>query len=102
MNKPTGTDHFKDGGAPTNYIGVLHHGSARFKMKNSDVYLKENEIVFIPKGETYHSFWTPDKNGNLQWVSLGFDFLPTGKDNSFSLQKIECSKKAAVILEKLI
>ncbi len=102
MNKPTGTDHFKDGGAPTNYIGVLLHGSARFKMAGSDIYLKENEIIFIPKGETYHSFWTPDKNGDLQWVSLGFDFLPTGKESSFSLQKIECSKKALVILEKLI
>lgn len=102
MNKPVGTDHFKDGGAPTNYIGVLLKGSARFKMQNGDIHIKENDVVFIPKGALYHSFWNPDKNGNLSWISLGFGFLPTGKEDSFSLQKIECSKKASIILEKLI
>jgi len=48
--------------------------------------LMENEMFYIPKGCSYHSYWIP--NDYVHFDSIGFLYFPTAKASGYVLQKI--------------
>lgn len=88
FNRNHHKDNYTNQGAPTNFIGQLIKGSAKLVSKSETVFLKENDIFYIPKGCHYHSYWYTNENSELEWYSFGFDYLPLLNNGSYALQKI--------------
>lgn len=72
------------------YFGMLIEGSAHFTCDYCEFDLKEGEIVYIPKGLPYVSFWSPKKQ--TRFYSIGFNYLEPEKLDAFLLQKLEPSE----------
>ena len=81
------------------YFGCLIKGTAKIKTHKTELFLKPNEIFFIPKGLRYQSQWFGDDNNEIQFYSFGFEISPMS--DNFVLQKINCNKKAKEIFAEL-
>ena len=81
------------------YFGCLIKGTAKIKSQNEELLLHPNEIFYIPKGLRYQSFWFGENEKEVKFYSFGFEFPPS--DESFVLQKINCSKKAQKIFDEM-
>lgn len=101
MQKYHHTDQVKTGGSPTNYIAKMLSGRAEIKSSHTTLHISEGDIFYIPRGLKYQSFWYGNEQEQISWLSFGFDALPFREDTFFTLQKINCSHKAAEILKKL-
>ncbi|MBQ8804008.1 MAG: AraC family transcriptional regulator [Tyzzerella sp.] len=102
FNRNHHTDNYTNQGARTNFIGQLIKGSAKLVSKSETILLKENDIFYIPKGCHYHSYWYTNENTELEWYSLGFDFLPHENNGNYTLQKIIPNLEGSHMLQKLV
>lgn len=86
-------------GAPCNYFGLLIHGKGHFRSNHSDFTIQEGEIVYIPKGHSYTSHWTDEKQ--IQFYSLAFTFLEPDQTETFLLQKLCGCPGAKELIEQM-
>ena len=67
-------------GAVCNYFALMIEGHASFVSDGgSRVDLYPGELLYIPKGEKYTSFWYGD--GGARFFSVGFDFSHFSKNS---------------------
>lgn len=95
------TDNCTHHGIRTNSIGVLLRGHARLVHAGGTVTLTPGEVIFIPKGYRYHSYWSVDEWGSVQWHSINFDYFPTPENQSFTLQKLALDDTAKELLHRI-
>lgn len=81
------------------YFGYLTKGSAVIKCESRELQIIPGDIFYIPKGLNYQSRWYGDDEDDIEFYSFGFDIAPTKE--SYYLQKITCSPKAALLFEEL-
>lgn len=75
------------------YFGMLIEGSAHFNCSYCDFDLQKGEIVYIPRGLPYTSHWFSGKHDKqVQFYSIGFNFLEPEKCEHYLLQKLEPSE----------
>ena len=65
------------------------------------VTLQEGDIVYIPMGCRYHSYWYPDEAGQLKWNSFGFTCFPDADNHRYLLQAVPVDPKAVKLLEQI-
>ena len=74
-------------GAPLNYLAYLQKGEAKLVTDNKTLYIKENEVFYIPKNLSYQSYWYGPE---IDFLSFGFLELHTADKLKFELQKVNC------------
>lgn len=87
-------------GCPTNYVGIVISGYGKFTTEDEVVITGPGEIIFIPKGCKYSSYWKTDGQ-QVAWYSLGFDLFPQADSSEILLQKILPTKEEQNILDCL-
>lgn len=95
------TDNCTRHGAIGNFIGVLLRGSGRLVHAGGTMTLEPGEVVFIPKGFRYHSYWNTDAQGSVQWHSISFDCFPAPEGQRFTLQKLTLDEAATALLQQI-
>lgn len=100
-NKNIHTDNYNNGGADSNYLGILLKGTAKLISDHETVELKEGEIVFIPKKCRYHSYWSTDTDSRLEWNSLAFGLIPHRCNSDYILQKLSPDEKESALLREI-
>lgn len=101
FNKCRHSDNYAINGLPINYIIYLVKGSAKFVSNQGTFFLNENEFFYIPKSCPYHSDWYTNENNNLQWYSIGFDYIPLSEGGNFLMQKISADASAKEVFDKI-
>jgi len=81
------TDNATNHGASHHFIGWLTHGTAKLVSAQNTVHIHAGDIVYIPMGLRYHSYWYPDETGLVHWYSFGCKQLPA--EHSYVLQKLQ-------------
>ena len=77
-------------GSPMHYLAVLVHGTAKIVSRDNILKINEGDVFYIPKNLPYQSYWYGDKNGDIEFVSIGFYSLNTDEPMIFSLQAVDC------------
>lgn len=73
-------------GIDIHHICFMKHGKGRIVAKKQVIEIEENEMLYIPKGCCYHSFWIAEDN--VCFDSIGFLYFPNSTPNGYKLQKI--------------
>lgn len=98
-DKPRHTDNATDHGASHHFIGWLTHGSAKLVSAQQTLHIHTGDIVYIPMGLRYHSYWSPDRSGQVHWFSFGCKQLPA--EHSYELQTIHADGQAMAFLRQI-
>lgn len=96
------TDNSKNLGAPFNFVALMLKGMVKLKTRNQVIEIKEGEVFFIPKNQLYDSHWFVDKNGEIEFLSLGASNLPISSTTHYLIQKINCTDNQKEILYKFL
>ena len=88
FNKGRHTDNYSNKGLTSNYIVFLSKGSAKHVSKHGTVFLKENDFCYIPKDCPYHSYWYTNSDSELNWYSLGFDYMPLSDGGNSTRKRV--------------
>ena len=67
-------------------FGYILEGTAKFEGERETVHLKPNDLIYIPKGERYFSYWKTDPE--IKFYSLPFEFYETNREEYYPLQKV--------------
>ena len=76
-------------GINTHYLAYMLSGSARIVTEGHTLTVSEGDVFYIPKNLSYESFWYGDPS--IEFISLGFTFLPAFHNESYSIQKIDAT-----------
>ena len=74
-------------GVDMHYLGFMKHGRGRIVCGNEKIEIAENEMVYIPKGCRYHSYWIAEDY--VCFDSIGFLYFPSDTPSGYKLQKID-------------
>ena len=89
-------------GIECSFFARLKKGSARIcPTYGEELHLAAGDIFYLPAGLKYHSYWLGDENGEVEWDSYGFEFLPIDSSVRFIPQKIECETELGELLEMI-
>ena len=77
------------GGAKMHFLAYMISGSARLVSEKESVSVGEGDIFYIPKGLSYESYWYGEPN--VEFASLGFEFLPASNGERFATQTLSGS-----------
>ena len=77
-------------GKNTHYLAYMISGKAKIVTEAEVLEVSEGDVFYIPKNLKYQSFW--HGNPSIEFVSLGFEFLPAFHKESYALQKIEATE----------
>lgn len=72
-------------GAQTNFFALLQNGHARFTCDEGEIELYPGELLYIPMGLIYTSYWFGSPS--CRFYSLGFSFTHERENARFALQK---------------
>jgi AraC-like DNA-binding protein len=86
-------------GTRTNYLAYLIKGHARFRIENETVTMTKGDILFIPEGCRYRSYWYGDPK--IEFISLGFRCLPNFQNLNYPLQILPRDEKAAEVMREI-
>ena len=73
-------------GIDIHHICFMKHGRGRIVAQKQVLEIEENEMLYIPKGCSYHSYWIAEDN--VRFDSIGFLYFPNATPNGYKLQKI--------------
>ena len=73
-------------GVNFHFIRFIKHGIGRFVFSDQTIEVEENEMIYIPKGAKYHSYWL--SSDYSLYDSIGFLYFPTSASNGYAPQKI--------------
>ena len=91
-------------GIPHHFIARLRQGSVRFVSLSGEVMeLTRGAIFYLPLGLQYHSYWTPDTEGDsiAEWESYGFQTFPNLTNTRYKMQILYPDENAVSYLERL-
>ncbi len=91
------TDHTK--GSPSHYLAYMIFGNCKIVSDNQTVTINQGEIFYIPNKVSYRSYWYGDPE--IQFISLGFQYLPNFDNKNYPVQVIEMNEKALKIMKEL-
>lgn len=98
-DKPRHTDNATHHGASHHFIGWLTHGSAKLVSAQQTLHIHVGDIVYIPMGLRYHSYWSIDGSGQVHWFSYGCKQLPA--EHSYELQTLRPDAQAMTLLQRI-
>lgn len=78
-------------GAKMHFIAYMTSGNAKLVTEKESIYVSEGEIFYIPKGLRYESYWYGEPN--IEFASLGFEFLPAFNAERFMAQTINTDNR---------
>lgn len=98
INKYRHTDN--SNGILVNYFAYMKKGNAKLCTEKETVTVNEGDIFFIPNGCRYHSYWFGEPE--IEFISLGFVFLPNFENRNFKTQVIKRDEEAIKLMEEII
>ncbi len=75
-------------GCPYHYLAKLLKGTAKIVSENKTLEIKAGDVFYIPKNLPYQSYWYGNENGDVDFLSFGFDELETKELLKYELQVI--------------
>ena len=80
--------HHRDNsmGVDRHFLGLIKHGHGRIICGGERIEIAEGELLYIPKGCRYHSYWIAEDR--VVFDSIGFLYFPSHTPNGYALQKI--------------
>ena len=87
-------------GVEKNYFAYMIRGNVKICAENETVIIKEGDTFFIPSGCRYLSHWYG--NPDVEFISLGFVFLPNFENRYYEIQKIENNEKAIKLMYDIV
>lgn len=95
------TFHYTDNrqGSPSYYFAYMLKGNCKIVTETQTLFINENDIFFIPDKCPYQSYWYG--NPNINFISLGFHYMPNFDSLTYNAQKIPYSDYAANLFFKL-
>ena len=89
-------------GVECHFIAKMRRGNGKITaLSGEEITLVPGEVFYIPLGLKYKSYWTPDKDGVVEWDSYRFDVFPFSDGAFYPLQKITPSPEAVTCLERI-
>ena len=89
-------------GVECHFIAKMRRGNGKITaLSGEEITLVPGEVFYIPLGLKYKSYWTPDKDGVVEWDSYRFDVFPFSDGAFYPLQKIPPSPEALTCLERI-
>lgn len=88
-------------GSSMHFIGFLRKGTAKLVGNGVTIPIAAGEFFYIPEGEPYQSYWYGDKEGEVEFDSLGFHHFPEAEFQKFAMQKIPASDTLLTLLEQI-
>lgn len=86
-------------GAPRNFFALMVKGTGKLCTENETVNIREGDIFFIPSGCRYHSYWSGEND--IEFISLGFLFMPNFEKRYYPPQVIEKSDDAVALMHEI-
>ena len=87
-------------GVKLNYFAYMKKGRCDIRSNTGTVHINEGDIFFIPSGYPYHSHWMGEPN--IEFISLGFLFLPNFENKFYEPQVIEKSDEAVSLIFDIV
>ena len=87
-------------GVKLNYFAYMTRGRCSLRSGNRTVRIDEGDIFFIPSGYSYHSYWMGEPE--IEFISLGFLFLPNFENRFFEPQVIKKSDEAVSLMFDIV
>lgn len=89
-------------GIECNFIAKMRRGTGRvITVSGEEINIESGDIFYLPKGLRYHSYWTPDTEGVVEWDSYKFDHFPFAGGSVYPMQIIEPTKEALFCLDRI-
>ena len=90
-------------GIQTHYIAKMLRGTGEIcTLSGQKLIVHPGDVFYLPIGLRYHSYWKPDKDGEVAWKSFSFESIPMEQECHFSMQILTPSDSALIYLEQLI
>ena len=87
-------------GVKLNYFAYMTKGRCDLCSGKGTVHINEGDIFFIPNGYPYHSHWMGEPD--IEFISLGFLFLPNFENRFYEPQVIEKSDEAVSLMLDIV
>ena len=87
-------------GIHIHYFAYMTRGHAKICAENETVAIREGDIFYIPHGCQYRSYWYGDPD--IEFISLGFRFLPNFKGRYYPPQVIARNEAAVQMMQSLV
>lgn len=93
--------HYTDNraGVQCHYFARLLSGRCRIVTDTEAVEIHEGDIFYIPNKCSYQSYWYG--NPEIEFISLGFYYLPNFDNKIYPVQVISCTETAARLFHSL-
>lgn len=91
------TDNRK--GVKIHYFAYMVSGSCKIITESETLNINEGDVFYIAKGCKYQSFWYG--NPKVEFISLGFTFMPNFESKVFPTQIIESTKAEVELFVKI-
>ena len=86
------TDNSK--GIKSSFFAKMKKGTGRIlTLSGEELCVSEGDIFYLPLGLCYHSYWNPGDDGDVEWDSFSFEFLPLVGGERFFRQKLNCDEE---------
>jgi AraC-like DNA-binding protein len=70
-------------------------------LSGEEIAIKAGDIFYLPRGLKYHSYWSPDESGKVEWDSYGFSYLPLELPLHFAPQVIMADGEVRSLLHRV-
>ena len=86
-------------GAPLHYVALLLRGKCKIVSEESELYIAEGELFYIPRGLSYRSYWQDAED--VTFLSLGFPYLPCEEGKRYPLQLLPRTEQTMALLQSV-
>ena len=94
---PRHTDNSR--GIDLYFFAEMKCGTGRIvPLSGEEITVRAGDIFYLPRGLKYHSYWSPDGSGKVEWDSYGFSYLPLELPMRFAPQVIAVDGEARELL----
>ena len=97
---PRHTDN--SGGIDLYFFAEMKSGTGRIvPLSGGEITVGAGDIFYLPRGLKYHSYWSPDESGKVEWDSYGFSYLPLDPPMRFAMQRVGADGEARELLRSV-
>jgi len=89
-------------GLPSHFVARMRRGTGLIRtLAGEELHLTAGDAFFLPMGLCYHSYWTPDESGVVEWDSFGFCFVPSPDELRYDMQRFSLSPETSRLFDSL-